>query len=276
MNLGARVFARVFALSSALALALAAGASTAAPGFEGNAHLKVERVSTLDGRSEGPARAAAQSLIDGCNGVRQTLYDLPPVAPPASALEGLDRRVVEKFFDNGRAATYVTGTALELVDFRRWSAAARATTKPDPAPDCAAHALREQRSGTIWRDGRRIELRFDAKRAISMPAPQDFVVRPLMEATEFAGLPKTRHGLQSCSTVRAPGLVEFAGGTACIWTAFPFAAYLNFPWAFEAERNFGMPKPLHDVDRLLDVELNRIVDGRVFEVPAGFAMIGPK
>lgn len=259
------------------AIALLAVAATAMPALSATevietASIKLQRVTRLEGQDRGPARAALDALVEGCNGIRQSLYGLPPVAPPAEALARLDRRMVEKFYAGDRAATYITATGLDLVDFKRWSAEARGTTKPDAAPDCTKHALKEDRTGTIWRDGRRIQLRFDTRRAMSLAAPQDFTPRPLPGA--FDSLPVRFIGGQDCREVSAPALVEFAGGKACLWAVFPFAARLNLPWALDAERTFGMPGKTIETDTLVDVQRNPAIDAKVFEVPGDFTTTG--
>lgn len=260
---------------AAAALLAMRPAVAAPPAVEivGTASIKLQRITRLEGQERGPARVAVDALVDGCNGIRQSMYGLPPVAPPADALSRLDRRIVEKYFAGDRAATYITTTGLELVDFKRWSAAARGADKPPP-PDCAKHELHDNRSGTIWRDGRRIQLRFDTRRAVSQPAPQDFTVRPLPAPVPVETLPSAVVGGQPCREVVAPTLVEFAGGKACLWAVFPFASYLNLPWALSAERSFGMPGKMIDTDTLIDAQRNRAIDTQLFEVPRDFSLAG--
>ena len=260
------------AMGVVVMLGMAIPAALAAPpGVEGTAHIRLRRVTVFEGKDFGAQRSAINAQIDVCNGIRAGFYQLPPVRPEDSMLAALDTQTIDKYFDGDKAATHVTGHQLVLTDQLRWTLESRGgEPKPARPPDCAAARLDEVRSGTLWVDGIKRQLRYDTRRALPVPDSGDFRPRALLPEADFGKLPFSLYLGQGCREVVAPLLVEFAGGRACIWSAFPFVAYLNLPWALQAERRFGMPEKLHQVDSLQLVERNRAIDPGIFRPPAGF------
>ena len=244
--------------SAALALVvLTATAGTPAAevpsGFDGSAYQKLRRVRVLEGEDHGPAYATNRSLLDTCNRMRAAFYEAPPQGIDDAVLRSLDEQVVEKYYRDGRAVTFITGRGLKLVDFERWTAEQRsAGGKPAVPPDCGRYRLDATRAGTLWRDGIRYQLDFARRRAAGLAAPQDFVARPLLAPGEFDRQPKAEVKFRSCRRVTAPGR-EFLDGRSCIWSDYPFVAWLNWPWALEAESRFGMSQKMVQTDTLIDI-----------------------
>lgn len=239
--------------------------------FNGTAYIKVRRVSTLEGQEKGLARITMEGLIGTCNNMRESFYSLPPVSPDAALLAKLDEQVVQKYFEVDHAATYVTGHLMKLTDFQRWTQEQRSNPKPPAPPDCAKHALTEHKTGWIWRDGIKYQLTFAQKRAVGLSGSSDFNARIIAPQRDFDANPMNMFDGQGCREVVA-ATAEYADGTACIWTAFPFAAFLNLPWALKAERRLGIPQKLKQVDTLIRIERNRAIDKYVFEVPSDFKL----
>lgn len=248
--------------------------AAAEPDFNGTAYLKLRRVTVFDGQDIGPQRNAIMALVAACNNVRSGFYQLPAVQPQESLLADLDTQIVEKYFANDRAATYVTGSVLDLTDYVRWMRESRGPAKPAAPPDCAAATSHQNRSATLWVDGVKYQLRFDSRSSLRQPPGVDFTARSLLPRPAFEQLPRNDVAGQECREVSAPPLLEFMGGRACIWTAFPYAAWLNFPWALRSERSFGMPRKLRQTDTALAVERNRRVDAKVFRSPEDFRTPG--
>ncbi len=265
-------------------LILAAGAGAGASGaevpagFGGSAYQKLRRVRVLEGLDHGPAYAAQRSLLDTCNNMLAAFYGAPPQRIDDAVLRSLDEQVVEKYYRDDRAATFITGRGLKLVDFERWTAEQRgASDKPAVPPDCARYRLDETRSGTIWRDGMRYQLDFARRRAVGSPAAQDFIARELLPRGEFDRQPKGEVMFRACRRVVAP-VREFMDGRSCVWSDYPFVAWLNWPWVLEAESRLGMPQKIVQKDTLLEIERNGVLPPGVFDLPAGFstAVLSPR
>ena len=257
-----------------LILAAGAGASAAEPpaGFGGSAYQKLRRVRVLEGRDHGPAYAAQQSLLDTCNSMRAAFYGAPPQRIDEAVLRSLDEQVVEKYYRDDRAATFIIGRGLKLLDFERWTAEQRGgSDKPAVPPDCARYRLDETRSGTIWRDGLRYQLDFARRRAVGIAAPQDFSVRALLPPGEFERQPKAEVMFRACRRVTAPTR-EFMDGRSCVWSDYPFAAWLNWPWVLEAESRIGLPQKMVQTDTLMEIERNGVLAPGLFDLPAGFSV----
>ena len=265
---------RTLVALAVLILAAGAGASGAEvpAGFGGSAYQKLRRVHVLEGRDHGPAYAAQRSLLDTCNNMRAAFYGAPPQRIDEAVLRSLDEQVVEKYYRDDRAATFIIGRGLKLVDFERWTAEQRgASDKPAVPPDCARYRLDETRSGTIWRDGLRYQLDFARKLAVGIAAPQDFSVRALLRPGEFERQPKDEVMFRACRRVVAP-VREFMNGRSCAWSDYPFVAWLNWPWVLEAESRIGMPQEMVQTDTLLEIERNGVLVPGLFDLPAGFSV----
>lgn len=240
-------------------------------GFGGSAYQKLRRVRVLEGQDHGPAFAAQRSLLDTCNRMRAAFYGAPPQPIDEAVLRSLDEQVVEKYYRDDRAATFIVGRGLKLVDFERWTAEQRGSSDtPAVPPDCARYRLDETRSGTIWRGGVRYQLDFARKRAVGVAAPQDFMVRELLPPREFERQPKAEVMFRACRKVTAPTR-EFMDGRSCAWSDYPFVAWLNWPWVLEAESRIGMPQKIVQTDTLLEIERNGALAPGIFDMPPGFS-----
>jgi hypothetical protein len=231
---------------------------------------------TYEGKDVGPGRSAMEAQLETCNGIRDSFYMLPPQHIPDDVLARIDRQRIDKYFSNGMAATYVTGTLVELPDFKRWSgdASRSADGKVERPPDCSRHVEHEHRTATIWRDGVVWQLDFTARRALGARRRADFTQRPLPLKTPFESLPRELMAGQACSEVVGPAL-EFLDGKGCLWTAFPAVRYLSFPWALRADSRLGLPQKMLQADRVQFVERNGVLEPGLFDVPAGFSRVGP-
>jgi len=262
----------------ALPLALACAAPFAqAQAFEGTAYLKTRSTFAYEGKGHGLGRAAAQTLVDQCNAFRKLHYSLPPVSPSDEIMRSPDVYIREKFIDTDKALTISTGHVVDLPDMQRWMAdfkiSAVSGGLPAVPPDCAAARSNETRSGTLWRDGIKYELRFATRKAIGARAA--LVKRPLLSAeSEFLALPAQTHLGQTCREVTTPtvgGALLFAGNS-CIWDRFPFVAYLNWPFAMSGRIQVGADKSLHETIEPLALERDKAIAPTVFAIPPGFSV----
>ncbi len=244
--------------------------------FSGTAYAKTRHTIVYTGQVRGVPGTAIEGLLTQCNGIREMYYGLPPVRPPDDVLAGLDTTTHEKFIDTNRALTLIVGQVLLLPDMRRWLAdrSATASTGQPPAvpPDCAAYRLAEQKSGTLWRDGRRYDLRFATSKAIGNSAAQAFTQRPLATAQQWASSPVSTKLGQTCREVDSPSATSLlvSGGKTCIWDHFPYAAFLNWPFALSGEIRLGPGGGLTETIELLEIRHGDTIPAGVFDVPAGF------
>lgn len=265
-------------LAGMLALAALAvqPAQSRAEGFEGTARLQLQRVVTYEGKDKGPGRSAMEAQLETCNNIRAGFFELPAQQVSESVLSRIDQQRVDHYFSNGMAATYVTGMLIDLPDLKRWTDAAAKSPdgKVQPPPDCARHAEHEQRTGTIWRKGVVWRLDFNSRRALGSRRPADFTLRSLPLPMPFEQLPLQQMAGQSCREVEGPALA-FVDGRGCLWTAFPAVRYLNFPWSLRSGFRLGMPGKVVQQDTVQFAERNGTLDPGLFDIPAGFARVGP-
>ena len=244
--------------------------------FAGTAYLKTQNTVLYNGKTYGLARDGVQGLVDQCNGFRSLFYDLPPVSPPEATLAKLDVSVHEKYFDTDKALTLITRTGVELPDLQRWLKEAAVTVPPGTHPavpmNCAEVRVDETKSGTLWRDGIRYDLRFNTRRAIGNKYFDDKL--PLATASEFAAFPAGKFVGQTCREVTGPGgtLID---GKSCIWDIFPFVRYLNWPFALSGRIQFGPSAELVETIEPIEAARNQTIAASVFEIPAGFAVTPP-
>lgn len=242
-----------------------------AEAFAGTAYLKTTNTVLYNGKTEGLARRAFQAQVDQCNGLRALYYGLPAVSPSEPTLASLDVSVHEKYFDTNKALTLITGTGLELTDVQRWlneaAVTAAAGTYPAVAMDCAAVRVAESKSGTLWRDGMKYELRFDTRKALGSKSADTRLA--LAPASEFLAFPADIFLGQSCREVSAPA-GALANGKSCIWDAFPYVSYLNWPFALSGQVQFGASTTLVEAIVPVAAERGQAIAASVFEIPAGF------
>lgn len=244
-----------------------------AAAFAGTAYLKTSNTVHYRGKDRGLAREAFQAQVDQCNSQRSLYYGLQAVSPPEATLASLDVSVHEKFFDTDKALTLITGTGLTLTDVDRWlkdaAASVASGTYPAVPMDCAQVRLNEIKNGTLWRDGIKYELRYDKLTAIGSRVETRTTV--LASAAEFSALPAGIFLGQTCRLVTAPaGAAAVAGSTACIWDTFPYASYLNWPFALSGELAFGTGATLVEAIVPLTVERGKAIAASTFVIPAGF------
>ena len=254
----------------------AAGPSPSADPFAGTAYLKTRNTVLYNGKVVGLARDAFQGQVDLCNGLRSSSYGLAPVSPSEATLASLDVSVHEKFFDTNKALTLITGTGLELVDMQRWLKEANAIVASGAYPavpmNCAEVKVSESKSGTLWRDGIRYDLRFNTSRAIGNKAADGKVA--LATESQFAALPADKVAGQTCREVAAPA-GTLTDGKSCIWDAFPYVAYLNWPFALSARIQFGASTALVETIVPIEARRNQAIAATVFDIPAGFTVTPP-
>ncbi len=252
------------------------GSGASSNEFAGTAYLKTRQTVLYDGKTYGLARDTFQGLVDLCNGLRLSTYDLAPVSPPEATLASIDVSIHEKFFDTNKALTLITGTGLELPDLQRWLNESKVSVETGNYPavpmNCAEVKVSERKTGTLWRDGIKYDLRFDTSKAIGNKVADDKVV--LLPATQFAALPFDKFAGQTCREV-PPLAGTLVDGKACIWDAFPFVKYLNWPFAFSGRVQFGPTPGLIETIVPLEVKRNHGIPASVFEIPAGFTVTPP-
>lgn len=249
---------------------------SAVANFNGTAYLKTSNTVLLDGKTYGLARLAVQGLIDQCNEFRKGAYGLPPVSPPESVLAALDVLVHEKYFDTNKALTVITGSGLDLVDMRRWLSDLKATMSlgkpPSVPPDCAQFKLGKIRNGTLWRDGLVYQLRYNTRKAFAHRASR--APAPPRLAVAFEDAPKLTYLGQSCREVVAPNDLS-PESRPCIWDLFPYISYLNWPFVLSGRVQYGPTRGMFETTVPIAVEHGQSIPSSVFEIPAGFAVIGP-
>lgn len=245
--------------------------------FVGTASQVLQRVSHPEGEAQSLARITFEGLVTTCNQQRAAFYDAPALRPAEDMLRRLDAQRIEKYFDNGRAATHVFSTLLSLPDLQRWQAELRAGagTKPARPPDCSQVQSKEHHTATLWLGGVKYELNYDLGRGTARRGSIDFTRRQLLSDRDFDAAPSHQESGQWCREVALPAL-DFLSGRPCIWTAFPPAAWLNFPWVLRAERRFGAPGKLVSVDTLIGIERNRAIPADKITVPKDFIVAGPR
>lgn len=261
--------------STATALLMTAGllavatAHAAPDPWTGTAYLRQEVRHSFEGQPRGLARQTFEGLLAQCNLTRKA-SGAPENRPSEDLMAGLDIETVERFFDNGRAATRRQGYGLELTDMRRWmdERAAHPGSAPATPPDCSVARKVEIRSTLLWKDGVRYELRADRKGSGLRRHPS-LTARP-MAVPLVEGSKDLVHG-EPCVRVAAGGPV--AKGDSCLWTRYPLQEYLNFPWALSAHRVVGMgPQPMVEDVRTLELTVGRPSPAGVFDVPADYAI----
>lgn len=253
---------------------------SAVASFNGTAYLKTSNTVLYDGKTYGLARLAVQGLIDQCNEFRKGAYGLPPVSPPESVLAALDVLVHEKYFDTNKALTVITGSGLDLVDMRRWLSDLKATMSlgkpPSVPPNCAQFKLGEIRNGTLWRDGLVYQLRYNTHKALARQASR--APAPPRLAVAFEDAPKSTHLGQSCREVVAPDDLSPAmspESRPCIWDLFPYISYLNWPFVLSGRVQYGPMRGMFETIVPIAVDHGQSIPASVFEIPAGFSVIGP-
>lgn len=267
----------ILPLSLALAHCGGGGSSTPEPEapppvavhpYAGTAYLKVQITTLANGGGPGLARSGMEAMVDQCNSFRNSFYGLPPVRPEETLMAGLDIEVVERFYDNHKAAEARTAYHLRLTDFERWKAELETVTVdwPATAPDCAATQKVEanQQTTDLWRDGIRYELRHDSKQAFGRRNHISFKEVELGTASEVAAWPKRTVMGQSCSVASLPARPTLDG--ACLWDRFPAKAYLNLPWVLESTGGVIQEVSI----TTLALEHDKPLPAGVFDIPPGF------
>lgn len=238
--------------------------------YAGTAYLKVQITTLATGGGPGLARSVMETMVDQCNSFRKSIYDLAPVRPDQTLMAGLDIQVVERFYDNRKAAEARTAYGLRLTDYERWNNENANKTAPvawpATAPDCAATQKVEANRQTtyVWRDGIRYELRHDSKQALGRRNHISFTEVELGTASEVAAWPKRTVMGQSCSVASLPARPTLDG--ACLWDRFPAKTYLNLPWVLESKGG-----AIQEVSiTTLALEHDKPLPAGVFDIPPGF------
>lgn len=237
--------------------------------WTGTAYLRQEVRHSFEGQSQGLGRHTFEGLLAQCNIARKAA-GAEENRPSEELVAGLDIETVERFFDNGRAATRRQGYLLELTDMRRWMgerAAHRGTTPATP-PDCSLVRKIDTTSTLIWKDGVRYELRAN-RTGIGSRRHPSLMARPLLVPVDETH--KDRVHDEPCARVTATGPV--AKGDSCLWTRYPLQEYLNFPWALSAHRAIGMgPRPMVEDVRTQELTTGQPSPAGVFDPPADYTI----
>jgi hypothetical protein len=268
---------------AALALTLAAcgggssaDSATATPSassdpYAGTAHLKTQETYLHTNGSTGIARDVFQVNVDQCNAFRDAQYKLPAVQPPEVLMAGLDVKVVERYYDNGRSVETTAGYGLTLPDMQRWLddlKAAQGNAAAVTPPDCAAAKRQDSVSGWLWLDGVKYELRYDTRQAIGTRGGSSFTRSNIATSAEVAAWSKKQVMGETCLVASGPN-VPPSLTSGCLWDRFPAAQYLNLPWMLDA------PQPGLSERKLivtLGVDSGKATPAGKLDLPAGFTV----
>jgi hypothetical protein len=247
-------------------------APVTASSFVGNAYLKTTNTVLFDGKTYGLAREAVQAQVDQCNGVRQLYYKLGAVSPAEAAMAAADTFVHEKYFAIDKALTVITGTVLTLPDMQRWLkqlSSVGASGYPAVPPDCSQVTANPHRNGTLWRDGLVYQLRYDAKKASGLKAST--VPTRYVSSDRFMNFAAGSEAGQTCREV--VGVTDLAPTShACVWDLFPYAAYLNWPFALSGRVQFGPDAQQFETIVAVTAQRGVAFQPSIFEIPAGFTV----
>lgn len=222
----------------------------------------------------GPARLSNQLHVDQCNQTRASRYDLPPVSPNVEDMAKLDVQIHEKFYDNNKALTLVTGNGMILTDMRRWlDELSNSTNGSDPAvpPDCSMAVFPETKSGVLWVDRIKYEIRFNDKKAIGNKYVGDQLF--LLSEADYFALPVKTYLGQSCHEI-ANISVEFPDGLSCMWDHIPYIGYLNWPFLLQGKVPLlpGVSSIAELVEPLI-AEQGKVFPAETFAIPEGFTVV---
>lgn len=245
--------------------------STPADPYAGTAHLKTQETYLHTGGSTGIARDAFQANVDQCNAFRDSYYKLPAVQPAEALMAGLDVKVVERYYDNGRAIETTTGYGLTLPDVQRWLDDLKVAGGDASAvvpPDCAAAKRQDNVSGWLWLDGVKYELRYDTQQAIGTRGGSAFTRSDIATTAEVGAWPKKQVMGETCLVASGPNVPpNLASG--CLWDRFPAALYLDMPWMLDS------PQPGLSERKLivtLEVDSGKATPTGKLDMPAGLAV----
>lgn len=159
---------------------------------------------------------------------------------------------------------------------RRWLSDLKATMSlgkpPSVPPNCAQFKLGEIRNGTLWRDGLVYQLRYNTRKAFARRASR--APAPPRLAVAFEDAPKLTYLGQSCREVVAPDGLS-PESRPCIWDLFPYISYLNWPFVLSGRVQYGPIRGMFETIVPIAVEHGQSIPSSVFEIPTGFAVIGP-
>jgi hypothetical protein len=234
--------------------------------YAGTAYLKVQVTTHAKDGGPGLGRAAIQAGVDQCNEVRRSRYALPAQQPDDATMAGIDVQTVERFFDNGKAAETNTGYTLKLYDYLRWTndLTAGAGTDPKTPPDCSAVQKVDIKSGTLWLDSVKYDLRFDTQQAIGTRGSSSFTPTAIDTDDKVAAWPKKTVLGETCLVASGPSIPTST--VACLWDRFPAKTYLNLPWALESTA--GTAQDVRIV--ALELQRDKALPAGAVAIPAGF------
>ena len=212
------------------------------------------------------------------NGIRDLYYHLPPILPSDATMASLDVTIEEKYFDTDKALTLITTKVGTMPDSKRWVDEFSATDSvPAVPPDCTDVRVNEIKTGTLWRDGVKYVLHFYTLKASARRLRDPDAKVALATESEYLAFPAKSYGGQICHEVPAPS-GSAAANTACMWDRFPYAGYLNWPFALSGRIQFGPDvgpgATLFQTIETLVVERDKAIATTVFDVPAGFSVTG--
>ncbi|MGM9516157.1 hypothetical protein ACS5PK_18045 [Roseateles sp. DB2] len=254
-----------------LLCALAPGPALGAPEpWAGTAYIRQEVRRHFEGQAHGLGRQTMGALFDQCNAFRAAA-GLAPNSPPADLLDGVDTEIVERYYDTGKALTWVSRYGLTPTDLQRWLDEGARTPGVPPArpPDCSLYKKTDLSVGELWVDGVRYELRHD-KKAIGSRRHPSLVARdmglPLTEDPPSLILGQRCRRLDSRSS-------PLISGESCLWLLFPAQQYLNWPWMLESRAILGRgPHAMVEEVRTLALSVGRASPKDIFRIPEGYTV----
>lgn len=275
------VWNKVFVIAGVIAGATAHATSP----VPAAAYQRAQETMQLQGQTYGPAQQIAKVAFAQCNLVRSQ-YGLAEVWPESALLQGVDQRVIERFYQDGMARTRSEGYTLAASDFERWQQDSRATpgTLPATAPDCSQARKQPIISDQLWRDGQVYSIDHLKKRIRSKPYV--LTERPGLSAAQWAELPTDKVLGHSCIRITEAllptllkadfGLAVPAGSgsklASCLWQAVPLTAQYNFPWPLESRSEMSMAgSVLIQEVHSEQLTLGQALPASRFELPAGYS-----
>lgn len=246
--------------------------------FQGTAYLKFSQTSRYKDKSYGMERGAHQKIVDVCNSVRSSFYELPPQQVDEAVMAGLDTQLTERFFDTDKAATYTVGYGLSFPDMDRWSAEQKRLNGALPAvpPDCSAHTKVEIKQGYLWRDGVYYSLNYKDSKALGNSKSSSLSKLPLASEEQVRAMPTESVMGERCHKPQIP-LEGVVAGTSCLWDRYPMVGYLNWPWSLAGKSSLGSGADMLERQQTtLAIERGKPIDAARLSLPPGFTVtMGP-
>lgn len=240
--------------------------------FQGTAYLKTSQTSRYKDKTYGMERGTHQQIIDTCNLVRSTFYELPAQQVDEAVMAGLDTQITERYFDTDKAATYTLGYGLTFPDMDRWQDERKALSGATPVvpPNCSTYLKVEIKQGYLWRDGVYYSLNYKDSKALGNSKSSSLSKLTLASQEQVQAMPNETHMGERCHKPQIT-LNGVAAGESCLWDRYPMVSYLNWPWSLAGKTILGSgADALERQQALLAIERGKPIDASRLSLPPGF------